>query len=761
MDPRIGTDPSKNNNNINNNNNNINTGNTIKDTKISNFNNLTTEQLKEQKLENQRVGESIQQEFSINEDVNTKVDNVINTIHTTKKYDNPLDLAKKAHPNIQKREAVFVKTGSVLSNNTKGICFYVGEIHVNRKDVESQKNRIKVNFKNAFRKILNSHGKTNDSIEIAIPLIDRTPLNEEEYAKVVATVAQDILTEYQKDIPNARITFIGAEGYDEDVKTEIKNRITPAYSSKWRKLYGGKAPDRDGRIKVVTGDITKYGANVVICPIGQNYNHNENAAGFTGNKICDSFSTEKKHAFSGYEISKMKNIKDAESYNVFHNLADKKMNHKRSSNPTPNIGIVQDIYTWKEDPDINAIIPNTIKNPKVQLNNIDFEEYNKYRQITQEAVVANQGISDDQVNQIALNLSGVVIEATLSYNAGAILNDDGEDTELHYIFQSGINFAGIWGGGIPVKNANSISDKDIKDYSENNAKAALKSATNNKSDVLVFNIGIGSGFFGGMKKHTVKQANVDGIINAVQNEDSSVQVVVPNAGLSDDQISQLEEAGIKVFKGDKDAAAALLSREGLKVSSSIAADPMSILGIHGPGLWWESAKSASDEERAAFLSPCYMLGHIPIDITDSDGNSEKVAALSQFMVAEEEDLSINLQNNNNNIEEVDSKGLSSSEVKEKLKTFKELYDKEVFLSQIKNETLQNNEKSLNALMEFYKNKDAIIEILKKKNEDFEWFEGNVDFFKNKESIIETNSAIEDRNFYLLITDLHNLVYNEL
>jgi hypothetical protein len=59
---------------------------------------------------------------------------------------------------------------------------------------------------------------------------------------------------------------------------------------------------------------------------------------------------------------------------------------------------------------------------------------------------------------------------------------------------------------------------------------------------------------------------------------------------------------------------------------------MSILGIHGPGLWWETAGSASDEERAAFLSPCYALGYIPISIFEGDMNVKTIPALSEFMI---------------------------------------------------------------------------------------------------------------------------------
>jgi hypothetical protein len=251
----------------------------------------------------------------------------------------------------------------------------------------------------------------------------------------------------------------------------------------------------------------------------------------------------------------------------------------------------------------------------------------------QKAVVAANGISDKRAQEIALSLGGIVVEGVVPYDVPQLLGI-GEKRNMHMIFQTGLNFYGTVGGGIPLTSPNEVTDEQINAYYAAAAKAAVQSALQNKSEHLVYNTGMGAGFFAGKKGEVVKQATVTGLIAACK-EKGKLEVYVPDVGYSDDQRTQLVDAGCYVLKCDKDALAALLAEEhgDGKVSLHIAGDPMSTLGIHGPGLWFESAGSASDEERAAFLTPCYLLGHIPLEIVQ-EGKAEgtAIAALSEFMV---------------------------------------------------------------------------------------------------------------------------------
>jgi hypothetical protein len=126
----------------------------------------------------------------------------------------------------------------------------------------------------------------------------------------------------------------------------------------------------------------------------------------------------------------------------------------------------------------------------------------------------------------------------LPFNAGALLQDGEDDVDLHAIFQSGINFAGVGGGGIPIPVQYMQEAKDsIFDYSAENAKAALAAALYNGSQVLVYNIGIGAGFFAGNYKNRVKEANINAVCQAAalmkDSQSQQVEVVVPNIGYSE------------------------------------------------------------------------------------------------------------------------------------------------------------------------------------------------------------------------------------
>lgn len=338
--------------------------------------------------------------------------------------------------------------------------------------------------------------------------------------------------------------------------------------------------------------------------------------------------SEQKYPFHGFGIP---GKTEAASLKIFNSISKTQMTLNRNVT-VKGIGSIANCYTWKKVPSIQAEIPKEIQNAAVRLPSLmTMKEFEDMRKMAQQAVTTRKGLNAEEANILGQKLGGIVIEATLPYQAKNLLQDNGADVNIHCIFQTGLNFAGMAGGGIPV---NGMSVQEIENYYSLNAQAALGSALNNDSDVLVFNIGIGTGFFGGAFGPIVKQANVDGICLSLlkTNGDKKIKVLVPEIGFSLTQRKQLEDAGVSIAKADKDSLAALLARDGLRVSETIAADPMSILGIHGPGLWWETAGSASDEERAAFLSPCYAIGHIPINIYETGKTPQKIAALSEFML---------------------------------------------------------------------------------------------------------------------------------
>ncbi|MBA3237806.1 MAG: hypothetical protein H0T62_05565 [Parachlamydiaceae bacterium] len=356
---------------------------------------------------------------------------------------------------------------------------------------------------------------------------------------------------------------------------------------------------------------------------------------------------EKDHKFEGYSLS------DKDGQLGVLNLETKKRDLSKAASSPPDlakmelkigvrakgIGTIANCYTWSKPPAKSGIVPEEIQNPAVRLpKGMTADNFNSMRSLVQNGALSN-GIDGGQSREIALNLGGITIEATLPYKAGILLKDEGDDVNIHCIFQTGLNFGGNAGGGIPVTGR--VDEKQIQEFTKKNSFAAISSASQNGSDVLVFNIGIGVGFFAGDKGDIVKQGNVDGLCEAVKanrkakigKNESQMEVIVPNVGFNPKQLKQLESVGIKVIAADKGAVAALCAREGLKVSETFAGDPMTMLGIHGPGFWWETAGSASDEERAAYLTPSYALGHIPINVHEAGKPTPtKIAALSEFMV---------------------------------------------------------------------------------------------------------------------------------
>lgn len=343
----------------------------------------------------------------------------------------------------------------------------------------------------------------------------------------------------------------------------------------------------------------------------------------------------KGYGVSGIEegVSNRANLASkAASYGAMANLR-KNMTQKETG-VVNGIGHVGTCYTWNVPPTLNAKIPEGIQDPAVRLpKGLTASKYAEMRKKVQKAVISGTGLTPEEAQETALSLGGVIVEATLPFKAGVLLGDDQGDINIHCIYQTGVNLKGIEGGGIAVTNVDKALAK-LPEFALANAKAALKAA----KGALVYNIGIGTGEFAPFKqKKAVKQANVDALCQAVQDSKDKGEplprIVVPNVGFSEEQQNKLKGAGIEIVAADKDAIAALIAREGGNVSLTIAADPMSMLGIHGPGLWWESAGLGSDEERSAYLTPCYAVGHIPIDIYEEGKEAPtKSAALSEYMI---------------------------------------------------------------------------------------------------------------------------------
>lgn len=348
------------------------------------------------------------------------------------------------------------------------------------------------------------------------------------------------------------------------------------------------------------------------------------------------------HEFHGYALPKISSKSKDAPQGHFRALA-KKMNLTENVQ-VPGIGSIKHRYLWQTSPTLDASVPAHIKKPTVRLPaHLSFEKFDQMRKVAQ-AGAAEKGVDATTARDLVGNLKGVVVEATLPYNAKGLLQDDGDNVEIHCIFQTGINLNGYTGGGIPLPP--SVSDpaereSDVKkliiEYSTENAKAALSAAVANASNVLVFNIGMGTGFFAGSRGNAVLDANIVGFCNAVKEaraKGNKIDVIVPElSSMTDEHRKLLMDTDVMVLRADKGAVAVLCARQGCIVSESVAGDPMSMLGIHGPGFWWESAGSASDEERMAFLTTdCYSIAHIPIDVQAEGQPSKKIAALSQYML---------------------------------------------------------------------------------------------------------------------------------
>lgn len=327
-----------------------------------------------------------------------------------------------------------------------------------------------------------------------------------------------------------------------------------------------------------------------------------------------------------------------------------------------NIGKVYTRYTWTKAPGLDreftADLKKTfrIEGERVTLpEGLTSEKFNELRQCLQKGVISGKGITAEQALEAATLLGGVTIQATLGVRADVLVDarlgkDEGERfTPIHTIFQSGLNLNGYGGGGVPVRGigTNHLQDKieeTIQVYTLKNARAAVTAARVNQSDILVFNLGIGAGCFAGSYGQEVKQANINALCTAAKELHASGQrmhIIVPNIALSANQTKQLKAARIEIIAADKGAVAVMYADKGLIVSETIAADPMSMLGVHGPGFWWETAGSASDEERIAFLAASYPLGYIrmPVysereQVKPKDEQVPKVwiPALSEYMV---------------------------------------------------------------------------------------------------------------------------------
>jgi hypothetical protein len=282
-------------------------------------------------------------------------------------------------------------------------------------------------------------------------------------------------------------------------------------------------------------------------------------------------------------------------------------------NETPGIGLLKAFHISEKAPSMQSSVLDHIKSPRVRLpTGLAFEEYKQMRKEVQEKVVSHEGVTAARAQEISLKLGGIVLEGVVPYAVPQLLGM-GEQRNMHMIFQTGLNFGGTEKGGIPLTSPDQVTDEQINTYYAAAASATVQSAIKNGSRCLVYNTDMGGGCFAGEKGDVLKQATIEGLIAALKNK-GDLELYVPNVGHSEKEMQQLKAADIQVVSADKDALAALLAQEyeDGKVSLHIAGDPMSMLGIHGLGFGFAIDESGSDENRAAFLTPCYLLGYIPL-----------------------------------------------------------------------------------------------------------------------------------------------------
>lgn len=285
-------------------------------------------------------------------------------------------------------------------------------------------------------------------------------------------------------------------------------------------------------------------------------------------------------------------------------------------------------YVWKQKAELD-FSDFGIENPELSALDQDLlSSYLSAREEIQKAVMSKTGISDKNVTDTyALMLGGVSLSAFLPLESGRMFGEDPsvQDSVLA-IFLSGLNLSGYPGGGVPFSDPDGINNETLFSYYESLAEVAVETALRNCCDALVYNIGIGSGFFAGPKAEEVKLANIKALVKVKKD----LQILVPNIGLSKASLEELQLAGVTVIKADKDAAAVVCSRMGLKTAVTIAADPLSLYGAHGPGLWFEDVGPASDEERFAHFSYCDLLNRGLINLVECNRDKGQVI-LSEFM----------------------------------------------------------------------------------------------------------------------------------
>jgi hypothetical protein len=266
------------------------------------------------------------------------------------------------------------------------------------------------------------------------------------------------------------------------------------------------------------------------------------------------------------------------------------------------------------------------------------DQYTKLREEVQGAALTRSGLGEARAKEIAYSLGGMSFTGIYPFQIDNLLKGipglqtltEGETVNMHYIFQSGLNFMGAEGGGIGC--SKELTDEQIMQYYQANARAAVYAAVENGSDILVYNPYIGSGFFCSNKEQPIViEANKIAILNAVNEYKKSHPGCALKVMLPMDREARFSKDDFICKRCDKDRAAAVLVKNSYKVSLHIAGDPMVMCGLHGPGLWWETCGMASDEERQAFLSPCYKGGYTPV-VIKSSSDEEQTAILSEFLV---------------------------------------------------------------------------------------------------------------------------------
>lgn len=324
------------------------------------------------------------------------------------------------------------------------------------------------------------------------------------------------------------------------------------------------------------------------------------------------------------------------------------------SGEVPYIGAVKTLHLFKEKPAIGEMAVSHDRNIFLP-SSITPEEYNESRKLVANAIIHGQNITAEQGHKIAQSLGGVVLAqkanmwttAFLAQDSGAFPDSSKADQfkEVLYLNSSGLNFSGTEEAGCIPCDPN-MADADIKAYYQKMAKGCIEASAKNDVDVLCYNMGAGTGCFGGQKGSLVRNFQKESIVQEFiefkqANPQSNLKLFLStlHAGEKTYIDQKAAESGYadSIYTSigtDKDKAAAHFAEKGLKVAVTVASDPLVILGVHGSGLWVETNPNGSDEEKQASYCRfrlCYNSAWEAWNLVSSDNSMQKIVP-AQFMV---------------------------------------------------------------------------------------------------------------------------------